>query len=332
MKLTKEQLAHNIRAFKNEPIMTEPKNMLSLETQIQALDFENAILFRDTKGLIADLTPQETTNPDEIDKRRQFALTINSNIQSMYGYTLDPKIIETLASTDTLTQMAWFRQANDTLRKELNVDRWEQSHLFYPNFPEEVMSKSDAELYVNAMIHYTGSILFGIDLSREMSDAGLVDAEENHKPLTEIEKLCQKSFKTISYKTHDDFHALMKDRIHGIAMSEAKQADLWTYASYFIPQYLSAVKGEYNSKENEALVAAHLYLHGHGDLVLKNGMCKDAKDILRFINIVSGKNGAEYSKATHQPEKINSYKQFDVRLDKNDKRFAKELINKSAHI
>ena len=83
------------------------------------------------------------------------------------------------------------------------------------------MSKSDAALYATAAIYYMGTYGFGIhDFAQLMSDAGLMkkDAEER-TPLTEV---FDRPMKYINIATEQDFHNLMRERIHGNGLNSAK--------------------------------------------------------------------------------------------------------------
>ncbi len=84
------------------------------------------------------------------------ALSLASEWESL-GFQAEPALIRALSHL-TLTQLthvhAWSIPA---LRKSLGAHR--SYTPMYPHFPKQVMEASDAELWVNAMMHYTGDAL-----------------------------------------------------------------------------------------------------------------------------------------------------------------------------
>ena len=73
------------------------------------------------------------------------------------------------------------------IRDRLGLDEFQQAHMFYPGFPEEVMGKSDAELYLNAIIYYGAR--YGADImgfANVMQEYGMMQKEPTERtPLTE---------------------------------------------------------------------------------------------------------------------------------------------------
>ena len=164
-----------------------------------------------------------------------------------------------------------------------------------------------------------------------MQEAGLIETKKERTPLLEI---FDRPKKILALKEESDLHELMKNRIHGITMSQDKQNELWDYAKTFPKQFDSAIKGAYNSKENEVLVAAYVYLNGNSDAkrYVMDHFCKDAKDILRFVSLISERNGANNGRKGEHAEKLTSTNSFDVRLSREDKRFVKELMNQCRNL
>ena len=92
---------------------------------------------------------------------KDYALTAIRNLLD-YGYTIDEAGINLLmtASKDDITN--WYL---DTVKKinEVTGNRHKYKP-FYPNFPNEVMKMSDAEIFLNQIIHYiTGYLPEGED-------------------------------------------------------------------------------------------------------------------------------------------------------------------------
>ncbi len=70
------------------------------------------------------------------------------------GFTASPRLVARLRTLSEGALAAVYGQLVSTLRKQKGADvAWQP---MYPNFPRQVMEASDAELYVNALLHYLG--------------------------------------------------------------------------------------------------------------------------------------------------------------------------------
>lgn len=67
------------------------------------------------------------------------------------GYVLSPAALAAVRSLDETELAALYREVTSVLRS-LRGDR--HFNPMYPNFPAQVLAASDAELYVNALVHY----------------------------------------------------------------------------------------------------------------------------------------------------------------------------------
>lgn len=110
------------------------------------LDINKITLRRNNKIYI----PTIENNDKTIDNK-----TITAFISNLYrlGYIVNPKIIEQLSYTSI-----------DTLQQVLDAAEYSKGDHFdyepmYPNFPKQVAEASEIELYLNAMMHYTGDVL-----------------------------------------------------------------------------------------------------------------------------------------------------------------------------
>lgn len=121
-------------------------------------------------------------------ERHAHALTFQANIESL-GFAWKRTDFQRLMGLPVATQAALYAQALPVLKDMVGV----RTHApMYPNFPRQVMDASDAELLLNAWLHYVGD-LFALRLVpdypvekrpklREKTGAlkplGLVDAHE----------------------------------------------------------------------------------------------------------------------------------------------------------
>src|ERR1700694_334052 len=101
----------------------------------------NAILLRRGKLLVP---PGPSANNSRL------AAAFSQDLQNL-GYVLAPETLASVASlnTDQLTQI--HAEVTTFLKGARGVQGYRP---MYPNFPQQVLDASDAELYVNALLHY----------------------------------------------------------------------------------------------------------------------------------------------------------------------------------
>ena len=75
------------------------------------------------------------------------------------GYTVSDELLQTLSTVSLKRLAEFYNQTIDDLK--VMVGAHVQHNPMYPNFPEQVMNMSEAELYFNAMVHYFGAF-FGV--------------------------------------------------------------------------------------------------------------------------------------------------------------------------
>lgn len=325
----------------NEELQKHPEDRA--KTMVK---FENSILLREAGSLM----PLHETAGDEYNQESlAHVVTFNRILQELTGHSLSAEFLARIAKETPEDAKEETEMINTIVENRLGVSVFSSSHTFYPNFPEEVMKKDDAELYFNAAIYYAFGT-YGLQLNgvySAMKEAGIIEEETKRNPLLEVYKTKPKyiELKDIG---QEGFLEYMKNTLHGNLMNNARRNDFLEYAHALckenaVPEvdFFKIVEGPYSSKENEALTAAWLHDHGYDDVVFKNNLCKDAKDILRVISDISLKNGAANGvqagfygkdKPIVRPENIRSTKSFDVRLNKQDKIFIKRLMEKDKHL
>src|SRR5277367_3291614 len=82
---------------------------------------------------------------------KAFIATFNLNLQEL-GYTIAPGTIKALEKTKGSVVKVLAKDVLDTLAALKGADV--KYKPMYPNFPEQVMEASEAELYINAILHY----------------------------------------------------------------------------------------------------------------------------------------------------------------------------------
>ena len=70
-----------------------------------------------------------------------------------YGFTFSPSVINELKEYSPETLIDWFTQVVEPVMKKITGANHKWSCM-YPNFPQQVMDASEAELYINALVHY----------------------------------------------------------------------------------------------------------------------------------------------------------------------------------
>ena len=70
-----------------------------------------------------------------------------------YGFTFSPSVINELKEYSPETLIDWFTQVVEPVMKKITGANHKWSCM-YPNFPQQVMDVSEAELYINALVHY----------------------------------------------------------------------------------------------------------------------------------------------------------------------------------
>jgi hypothetical protein len=148
----------------------------------------------------------------------EYLATLLKNLES-YGYTLSRSAqdaIRTL-SIESLDSFYW-----DLVPNLMNLTgKKVEFNPLYPNFPEQVMKMSDAELYVNAILMYFGDFI-GIRIIPEYE-------KENRPPLLEKTKLC-----VLDLATENDLHEIFENMMQSkTSLSSADLFDLEWYIAFY---------------------------------------------------------------------------------------------------
>lgn len=161
----------------------------------------------------------------------------------------------------------------------------------YPNFPQQVMLASDAELYINAILHY---------ITLELPEYEAID----RFPL-----LDQVNLRVIDLGSEADFDQMIRQLIQAkVSISAADKEDIdWAIAHYedletILPQ-------EIPLKENVGLVVGALMKHGRANVNLVSPYIKTATDVLRLAVALSD---GDVSLAN--PTKFRKFKRAERRL------------------
>lgn len=223
----------------------------------------NRIYFRRSNKVFVD-------NFDEA-SRLNFAevASFDSNLRKL-GYTLDGELASRLmhAPVDEITRLH-----NDLISEAKEIKGVRRYVAMYPNFPTQVMEASDAELYVNAIMHY-----FGTSVGLRV----LPKYEALARPELDFD---ESRFTRISLGDDYDFGqlivSLMKSKS---AFSETDKADIASLSTDFFSTSLLYARSELANRENKATLVAGAIGRG----VSINGIEFDtATDVLRLAVALS---------------------------------------------
>lgn len=254
-------------------------------------ELNELLLRRKNKIMLVEGSSLEVTSKEHV-------VTLVKNISSL-GYTFSVKALSVLF-TYTVDELIQFNEDITSLVKKLIGADVEYKPM-YPNFPNSVMEMEEAELYINALVHYvSGGTLYPYE------------DEEERIPLTQFAEL-----KVIDLGTEDD----IKDIFKSLCLSKTSLSDTDKEDIRTIFRSRLAVKFPDNItyKENVALIG-QLYVESSEKLNCKHmrKYFKTATDVLRLITLLSD---GDISLATN-----TKYRNFS----RKERRFLIGLLNECA--
>ena len=276
-----------------------------------------SILFENTRKFVIEEGSLE--RPDNV----VMAVSLNKNLEK-YGYTLDSSSLRALA-TQTPSEMkkTWSDLVN-IIQEVTGEKQFKNSELFYPNFPEQVMSKSDAELYLNSLFYYSFSqsndeIMNAIanDLRKTM-----VGEKEDRLPLLEE---FPRDLKIINKGTENDLFKMMNARIHSLNMSEHQYRELKKFSEAYQKEFDKFISSDEKFQSKETKIKIALMLHDAKRDSEVGLMLKDSVDVLRYAAMLSYRNGADQNNVELKP---TDGRKIDFKLKNSEQKQIKGLLNK----
>ena len=194
------------------------------------------------------------------------------NIESL-GYTFSPELLKRCLSLSEGDFVSFYNGTLKVLREMNGADVAYAP--FYPNFPKQVMEMDDAELYINAIMHYLGDAL-GLRIFPEYQ-------KEERAPLSESLTL-----KPIGLGDEEAFLQICKNLIGSkSSISSQDKEDLSWYIEHYhsVPERI--FPQDIPHKENLSFVTSLLLKYpGAADVVLTR-FFKTATDVLRLAVALS---------------------------------------------
>ena len=113
----------------------------------------NATLLRRRRSVLLPAGLQGEPAPSGQGVPAGYVGALLQNVASL-GFTCAPAIVERLLGRSEAEVLGFYRLLVHGLRELVGADRpWQP---MYPDFPRQVMAATDAELYLNALMHYLG--------------------------------------------------------------------------------------------------------------------------------------------------------------------------------
>jgi hypothetical protein len=202
-----------------------------------------------------------------------YVATAVKNLESL-GYTISENVISRLrrSSVDAIT--AWYKDTVAAIKeaKGGNV----RHRPMYKGFPQEVMDMSEAELYINAIIHYIGRYQLGVLIMPHSEDI-------DRFPLIHKKELIALDLATV-----DDIHdfALNIMRANGSISEEYKKTLEWYFLDFgSVSKIRMPSPNDIPNKENKAVIGKMLFEMKLTDLI--PALYNTATDVLRFVVALS---------------------------------------------
>ncbi|WP_078414766.1 TerD family protein [Priestia abyssalis] len=195
-----------------------------------------------------------------------YIATALKNIESL-GFTFSPLLMEQVQTLSVEAFTSFYKELVTELKKMIGAHV--QYSPMYPNFPEQVMDMSTAELYINASIHYVTLLL------------PETEAKERFPLLDNVD------LKVIELGSEEDFHQMISNMIRAnSSISFIDKEDIeWAIAniedvSLFLPNAIP-------HKENMSFVVGTLLKYKKASAHTVSPYFKTATDVLRLAVALS---------------------------------------------
>lgn len=209
-----------------------------------------------------------STREEKKPSKRALA-TLLKNIESL-GYTFSKEAIDVL-KTFSKEDLANFEKNTVKILKKM-VGANVKYKPMYPNFPEQVMEASEAELYINAIIHY-------LTLGEWLPE---------YKEKAKVKIKDKLTLKVIKLGTKDNFREIFTNLVGSkVSVSATDKEDITWFVKQFPERVISLLPEKIANKENLGFVIGLLkdYKLLTNEVISK--YFKTATDVLRLITALS---------------------------------------------
>jgi len=213
---------------------------------------------------------------------------------SRFGYTLDTRGILALAHNEAETIKQIRDQVCEILDEAVGLSDYSHSEPFYPNFPEEVMAKSEMELALNAMLYY----LFSQTDDEEMKEIAysireMVSSDSAERILrTPSTNVPPQMLNIIGYAEQGELERTLYSMTQALSLSQSKKVILSGYVEGYPEDWACMIFGSeaqedlsIPSHEIRAEIAFMAYKNGRPEIA--DRILIDTEDILRLAAVIS---------------------------------------------
>ena len=226
-----------------------------------------------------------------------YIASLLENVGSL-GFTCSPALIERMTTLSERTLLEFYGPLVDNLRAMVGAHV--QFEPMYPDFPRQVMDAGEAELYVNAIMHYLGDLL-GVRIMPKY--------EKQPRPPLADEFERKGELKVIDLGDESEIRDIARKLIGArTSISDTDKKDVAVLVAHYRDDVAEILPGDIPHKENLAFVTGQLLDHPAADMLLTRYF-KTATDVLRLAIALSGGDVSLAGKT-----KFRSFKRAERRL------------------
>lgn len=290
------------------------------------LGLRNHILFDSERKIEIPSTTNEVHLVEAVTANEEF---------SRYGYTLDVKGIMNLAH-NTPEDIAKIKDSVcETLGETVGLSDFANAEPFYPNFPEEVMGKSDFELVINAMLYYSFSQTDNPEMTEIANEIRNLVASD---PEVRIERdaipIERSDLKIVASAGPNEVESLLHDRTQAMSISRGHLNDIKEYAKEYPGTWIDRIFGAGESRDlsipsHETRANLAITAYRGGDVESARAMLPKAEDVLRFASVLSVERSDKAMRAGMDANLSFEAKDAVFTFSRPDKATIKSFLDKS---
>ena len=252
----------------------------------------------------SEYTPETVIDYDNVDsKKKAIVMSANRNLADL-GFKMDTELVDRLLSTPSEHLEQECRDLITFCRVKTG-SKINEAELFYPNFPDEVLSMDEADLYFNAFIAYVTGAVTGEN----------IHYHETPEARTPVLEPFERELKVIGGAGLGDVRNYFHSMIYSAkVIPDNKKVAFIDYLKHY--EILSLRKHcrfeDIPVKENRILMT-HLF----DDKETLSKLLKDPVDVLRYAAYLSGSEDLELKG------------RVIFRLSKPEQRLIKELLSET---
>ncbi len=202
----------------------------------------------------------------------QFVASLARNLESI-GFAFSPAVLERLQNRSPEELLEFAKSLVPTLLKMVGGDV--EYKPMYPNFPQQVMQASEAELYINAMLHYWG------DFSGQRI---LPQYDKDARPEIELPK----NLKILDLADDDDAKQLCRSLIlANTSLSKSDANDLRSLLKFYRNDLADILPTSIPFKEIQSVVSGFLIDQVADPVESLAKFIRTATDVLRLATEMS---------------------------------------------